>query len=253
MAEKPDYYKVLGLVKENKPSREEIDKAFKKLAFQNHPDRLRGKTEAEIKKAEALMAQANEAKTVLLDDEKRRTYDSYGHQGLENLAAGKSGGTGQSYTDAAGPVVAKKPLTSEGLDDFFTRRMQQREREEGPSANGGRPVTDSEGLTSEERQRRNAEARRRARFGGTTTPAPEQRPAERPVTVTPPATEQKQPRVSDEFRDTVRKTDEAVSRMGDMASVPVEVLRQFRENLQEFIDAVDLAIEKAGKPSGPKR
>ncbi len=67
-----DYYKLLGV--DRKASKEEIAKAFKKLARQYHPDLNPGDT-----KAEEQFKELNEAYEVLKDPEKRKMYDQLGH------------------------------------------------------------------------------------------------------------------------------------------------------------------------------
>ena len=62
--QKRDYYDVLGVAKS--ASKEEIKKAYRKLAMQYHPDRNPGNKEAEAK-----FKEASEAADVLLSDEKR--------------------------------------------------------------------------------------------------------------------------------------------------------------------------------------
>lgn len=73
---KRDYYEVLGVSRD--ATQEEIKRAYRKLAFQYHPDRNPGDKEAEEKFKEAA-----EAYEVLRDPEKRRIYDLYGHDGLK--------------------------------------------------------------------------------------------------------------------------------------------------------------------------
>ncbi len=68
MAERPDYYKVLGLGKN--ASEEEVKKAYRKLARQYHPDRNPGD-----KQAEERFKQISQAHDVLSDAEKRKAYD----------------------------------------------------------------------------------------------------------------------------------------------------------------------------------
>jgi len=71
-----DYYEVLGVSRTT--TQAEIKKAYRKLAMQYHPDRNPGNAEAEAK-----FKECSEAYEVLSDDEKRATYDQYGHDGLK--------------------------------------------------------------------------------------------------------------------------------------------------------------------------
>ena len=85
MAEKRDYYEVLGVDKS--ASEEEIKKAYRKLAKQYHPDLHPGDKEAEEK-----FKEANEAYEVLSDAEKKAKYDRFGHAGVDpNYGAGQGG------------------------------------------------------------------------------------------------------------------------------------------------------------------
>lgn len=74
MAQKRDYYEVLGVSKN--ASADEIKKAYKKLAIKYHPDRNPGDKEAEEKFKEAA-----EAYDVLHDEQKRQQYDQFGFNG----------------------------------------------------------------------------------------------------------------------------------------------------------------------------
>ena len=87
MAEKRDYYEVLGV--ERGADDATLKKAYRKLAKKYHPDMNPGDKEAEAK-----FKEATEAYTVLSDPEKRRTYDQYGHAAFENGGAGQGGGFG---------------------------------------------------------------------------------------------------------------------------------------------------------------
>lgn len=91
MAEKRDYYEVLGVSKNADAS--EIKKAYRKLALQYHPDKNPGNKEAEEKFKEAA-----EAYDVLGNEEKRRRYDQFGHAGMGG-GAGGFGGAGMSMDD----------------------------------------------------------------------------------------------------------------------------------------------------------
>ena len=75
MAEKRDYYEVLGVSKT--ASADEIKSAYRKLAMKYHPDRNPGDKAAEEKFKEAA-----EAYDVLHDAQKRQAYDQFGHQGV---------------------------------------------------------------------------------------------------------------------------------------------------------------------------
>lgn len=85
MSAKKDYYQVLSVAKG--ASKEEIKKAYRKLAMQHHPDRNPNNP-----KAEALFKEASEAAEVLLNDEKRARYDQFGHAGVDGMSGGAGGG-----------------------------------------------------------------------------------------------------------------------------------------------------------------
>ena len=88
MAEKRDYYEVLGVNKN--ATVDEIKKAYRKKAIQYHPDKNPGDKEAEEKFKEAA-----EAYSVLSDPDKRAKYDQFGHAGLGGQAGPDfSGGFG---------------------------------------------------------------------------------------------------------------------------------------------------------------
>lgn len=86
MAEKRDYYEVLGLKKG--ASEDEIKKAFRKMAMKYHPDRNPGDKEAEEK-----FKEVNEAYSVLSDPDKKSKYDRFGHAGVDP-SSGFGGGAG---------------------------------------------------------------------------------------------------------------------------------------------------------------
>ncbi len=82
---KRDYYEILGVAKA--ASKEEIKKAYRKVAMQYHPDR-----NPDNKQAEEKFKEAAEAYEVLSDDDKRSRYDRYGHAGVSGASSGGRGG-----------------------------------------------------------------------------------------------------------------------------------------------------------------
>src|ERR1043165_525274 len=91
--EKRDYYEVLGV--ERTASIDEIKKAYRKLAVKYHPDKNPADPAAEGKFKEAA-----EAYGVLSDDEKRATYDRYGHAGTGNF-----GGVDPNHSADSGAIL----------------------------------------------------------------------------------------------------------------------------------------------------
>jgi len=82
---KRDYYEVLGVAKS--ASQDEIKKSYRKLAMKYHPDRNPGDKEAEAK-----FKEATEAYEVLKDEQKRASYDQYGHGAFSQGGGGGHGG-----------------------------------------------------------------------------------------------------------------------------------------------------------------
>ena len=85
MAEKRDYYEVLGLQKG--ASADDIKGAYRKAALKWHPDRWVSGTDAEKKTAEEKFKEASEAYSVLSDPDKRAKYDQFGFAGVDGAAA----------------------------------------------------------------------------------------------------------------------------------------------------------------------
>jgi molecular chaperone DnaJ len=111
--EKRDYYEVLGI--ERTASLDEIKKAYRKLAVKYHPDKNPGDPTAEGKFKEAA-----EAYGVLSDDEKRATYDRYGHAGTSGMG-GFDPNQFADFGDILGDLF--------GFGDFFgTRRAGRSNR-----------------------------------------------------------------------------------------------------------------------------
>ncbi|MBQ5648934.1 MAG: DnaJ domain-containing protein, partial [Clostridia bacterium] len=104
MAEKRDYYEVLGVEKSATDS--EIKKAYHKLAKKYHPDVNPGNAEAEVK-----FKEANEAYAVLSDSDKRAKYDAYGHAAFDPAAGGGDGGFGglAALTISVASVISSPP------------------------------------------------------------------------------------------------------------------------------------------------
>jgi DnaJ-class molecular chaperone len=108
-----DYYKILGV--DRKASEKEIKSAYRKLARKYHPDVNRDSAEAETR-----FKEINEANAVLMDPEKRRTYDALGPDWANRAGRATQPGGGGTYTDTTNAGGA------EDFSDFFESLFGQR-------------------------------------------------------------------------------------------------------------------------------
>ncbi|HSR17376.1 MAG TPA: molecular chaperone DnaJ [Ignavibacteriaceae bacterium] len=122
MAAKRDYYEILGV--NRNASKEELRKAYRKLAMQYHPDRNPNNKDAEEKFKEAA-----EAYEVLNDDEKKSRYDRFGHEGV------RGGGYSPGFNDVNDIFSHFSDIFggSSIFDDFFggSQRTRSRRRTSG--------------------------------------------------------------------------------------------------------------------------
>lgn len=108
MSDKRDYYEILGIAKN--ASKDEIKKAYRKLAMQYHPDKNPGNKEAEAK-----FKEASHAADILMDDQKRAMYDRMGHAaeqggmggggGFQGGFSGDFGDLGDIFGDIFGDIL----------------------------------------------------------------------------------------------------------------------------------------------------
>ena len=134
MADKRDYYEVLGVQKTATP--DEIKKAYRQLAKKYHPD-----LNPNDKEAEAKFKEANEAYEILSDADKKEKYDRFGFAGVDpNYGAGQCGrahpgpgrGAGQLHRpDSGGADQAGEPH-HHGLQGRRLRQPRQRRAERAP-------------------------------------------------------------------------------------------------------------------------
>lgn len=94
MAEKRDFYEILGASRTSTP--EELKRAYRKLALEYHPDKNKSQG------AEEKFKEINQAYEVLSDPQKRQTYDAVGRAGFEQSGGGNPGGQNGPYTYSYG-------------------------------------------------------------------------------------------------------------------------------------------------------
>lgn len=142
MAEKRDYYEVLGLQKG--ASENEIKSAYRKAAIKWHPDKWVNGTEAEKKTAEEKFKEAAEAYEVLNDPNKRARYDQYGHAGLDGQAGPDFSHGFGDLNDILNSIFGNGGFG--GISDFFGGGASQ----QGPRVQRGRDIRTRVKLTLEE-------------------------------------------------------------------------------------------------------
>jgi len=124
---KRDYYEVLGVEKNS--NKDDIKKAYRKLAMQYHPDR-----NPDDKEAEEKFKEAAEAYEVLSNDEKKAKYDRFGHNGLRGGQEGFSNINDifSHFSDIFGGGFGGGSI----FDDFFGNTSQGRSRKRGTGVPG---------------------------------------------------------------------------------------------------------------------
>ncbi len=116
-----DYYKLLGVSKN--ASKEEIKKAFRKLAMKYHPDKNKDNKEAAEK-----FKKINEAYAVLSNDEKRKQYDMFGAEGFSKRFSQEDIFRGFDFNSIFKEFGIGDIFGGDPFSDFFGARKKSRGR-----------------------------------------------------------------------------------------------------------------------------
>ena len=141
--DKRDYYEVLGV--ERNASKDEIKKAYRKMAMKYHPDR-----NPDDKSAEEKFKEAAEAYEILSDDQKRAKYDKFGHSGLRGgqdfHSYNNVNDIFSHFSDIFGGAFGGSSI----FDDFFGGGTRARGRQRSYTGSPGADLKISLKLTLEE-------------------------------------------------------------------------------------------------------
>jgi DnaJ-related protein SCJ1 len=113
-----DYYEILGVAKD--ANDKDIKKAFRKLSRKHHPD------VSSDKNANEIFSKISESYEVLKDEKKRKLYDRYGKEGLEESGRGRGGGGGNPFD------VFSSFFDDDGEGGFFGGGRRQGSRKPRP-------------------------------------------------------------------------------------------------------------------------
>lgn len=116
MAATPDYYKTLGVSRD--ASADEVKKAYRKLARDNHPDAVKARG-GDANAAEERMREINEAYEVLSDDKKRQMYDQYGTANANQIPFGGGNPFGGAQVSGSWADILESLRNGEGAFGGF--------------------------------------------------------------------------------------------------------------------------------------
>ena len=132
---KRDYYEVLGVNKST--SKDELKKAYRKLAMKYHPDR-----NPDDKAASEKFKELSEAYEILSDDQKRQAYDQFGHDGVnpsfsnaQGAAEGFSDIFGDIFSDIFGGSTRTRNRSQRGADLSYSVEVSLEDAVKGTSIN----------------------------------------------------------------------------------------------------------------------